>query len=118
MSAEFNFLGMLDTLLRRANLTYHAYLKSGKRFLYAQILKETNEGIRTLLIQNTHLLPASQVDNSLALLHHLDVWCTIWQQVYEREQPDHLSIFAFENSVNYPLSQVNNLMEYYAQIER
>ncbi|WP_124553123.1 hypothetical protein [Methylophilus methylotrophus] len=118
MHAELNFLGILDTLLRRANLTYHAYLKSGKRFLYAKILKETNEGIRALLIQNTHLLPASQIDNSLALLHHLDVWCTIWQQVYEHEQPDNLSIFVFENSVNYPLSEVSNLMEYYAQLER
>jgi hypothetical protein len=112
-NSEVQFLGILDTLLKRGNLAYKAYLWSGEKFLYAKILKEINDAIKQLLVQNTYLLPAAQCDNAIALLHHIDVWSAIWDDVAENEKPNSSSIFIFENVVNFPHTQVTSLMTYY-----
>ena len=116
MRAELQFLGILNTLLKRSDIAYKGYMNSGKIFLYAKILKECNDSIRDVLIHNAHLLPFSQVENAIALLHHIDVWGAIWEDVVERERPALLSVFTFDNTVNFPRSEVSELMAYYEGI--
>lgn len=108
-----NFLGMLKTQIVRSELAYRAYINSGKIFLYAKVLKDINESIRCLLLDKTHLLPPEQVENSLALIHHIDVWSAIWEEFYLLEKPCLKSIFSFENTINFPRNEVNLLLDYY-----
>lgn len=108
-----DFLGVARTQLSRAELAYNAYIKSGKTFLYAKILKVANDALRDLLVRNTHLLPIEQTTNALALIHHIDVWGAIWEESVASEKPSLMDVFTFENGVNFPREEVALLMEYY-----
>ncbi len=110
-----HFLGVLKTLLERADTTYKCYIASGKKFLYAKILKECNLAITTLLIHNTHLLPKKYVKNAIALLHHLDVWNILWDSAFESQKPELMAVFGFENTTNFPREEVELLMKLYRE---
>lgn len=107
------FLGMLKTQILRSELAYKAYINSGKIFIYAKVIKDANEALRCLLIDNTHLLPSKQMKNSLSLIHHIDVWIAIWEESYLSEKPSLSSVFSFENTVNFPSNEVKSLLQYY-----
>jgi len=116
MTHSGHFLGVARTLLGRSDAAYQAYIKNGKVFLYAKILKESNDALRELLINNAHLLPMEHARNALALIHHIDVWGAIWEDTYQASQPGLMSVFAFENVVNFPRKEVEMLMDYYKEI--
>lgn len=107
------FLGIVKTQLARSELAYKAYIDSGKLFLYAKILKEVNDSLRCLLVSKTHLLPPEQIMNSLSLIHHIDVWSTVWEDTFALQKPSINSVFSFENTVRYPVSEVYMLLSYY-----
>jgi hypothetical protein len=88
-------------------------MSHGKIFLYAKIIKDSNDSIKELLIQNSYLLPTRQFDYAISLVHHIDVWGVIWDEAYKMNKPTLNSIFTFENAVNFPHIEVSNLMEYF-----
>lgn len=112
LKTEIEFLGVLKSNLSRCKVAYDSYISHGKIFLYAKILKECNNSIKELLIQNSYLLPTRQFENAIALLHHIDVWGVIWDEAFKAKKPTLNSIFTFENTVNFPHVEVSNLMEY------
>ena len=111
-----NFLGEVKTQLDRSKLAYESYIKDGKRFLYAKILKGSNDEIRDLLLRKTHLLPNGQTKNALAIIHHIDVWSILWDDAYLSLKPSMASVFVFGNKINFPSKEVENLFEYYDKI--
>ena len=117
MNEEIKFLGTLLILLNRCKITYNAYMLSGKLFLYAKILKDSNNLIKELLIQNSYLLPTDQSKNALAILHHIDVWGAIWDETFETTLPKLNTIFTFENNVKFPHIETSNLMDYYEELK-
>jgi hypothetical protein len=116
MGNTADFLGMMKTQIVRSELAYKAYINSGKIFLYAKVLKDINEALRCLLLENTHLLPSEHIANSLILIHHIDVWSAIWEESYLLEKPSLTTVFSFENTVNFPRKEVNMLLNYYEKI--
>ena len=108
-----DFLGSVNTQLGRSELAYDGYLKSGKMFLYAKILKDSNDSLRDLLISKTHLLPAEHAANSLALIHHIDVWSSIWDYNFALHRPSLGSVFSFDNEVRFPHKEVALLLDFY-----
>ena len=116
MTHSGHFLGIAKTLLDRSDAAYKAYMSNGKIFLYAKILKQSNDALRELLINNAHLLPAEHTGNALALIHHIDVWSAIWEDAYESNKPALTSVFVFDNVVNFPRKEVALLMNYYETI--
>lgn len=113
MTGITEFLGMVKTQLARAEFAYKAYIDSGKIFLYAKILKDVNDSLRFLLVNKTHLLPPEQMKYSLSLIHHIDVWSTVWEDAYALQRPSLKSVFTFENTVNFPRHEVSLLLSYY-----
>lgn len=111
-----NFLGEVKTQLDRSQLTYESYIKDGRKFLYAKILKNSNDGVRDLLLSKTHLLPKDHAKNALALIHHIDVWSTLWDDAFMSLKPSMTSVFVFDNRVNFPAKEVEKLFEYYDKI--
>lgn len=117
MNNEISFLGQMQTLLARSDRAYAGYLENGKTFLYAKILKDTNDALRHLILAHAHLLPPSQTGNAQTLLHHIDVWGALWEEVQRKSKPSLETVFVFENRVTFPRSEVANLMAYYETLK-
>lgn len=115
---QIQFLGRLDFLLQRVKKAYDGYSSHGKIFLYARILRDGNEAIRTLLIEQSYLLPAQQLQNALNLLHHIDVWAALWDETYATRVARSDSVFDFPNAVTFPKEEVQDLLAYYEQIKK
>jgi|AntAceMinimDraft_12_1070368.scaffolds.fasta_scaffold35485_2 hypothetical protein len=116
MSDLVDFIGEIKTQLDRLHLAYKAYINGGKIFLYAKILKTSNDELRDLLIRKTHLLPIEQIPNAVALIHHIDVWSTLWEDAYLSLKPSMFSVFVFNNEVNFPAKNVQSLFAYYDKV--
>lgn len=100
-------------LLKRGDLTYRHYISDGKKFLYAKILKNNNESIRELIVQNGHLLPLEQQNNAIELLYHIDVWCTLWEELNSCEKFAIDDAFFFDNSDVFPKQAVESIVQYH-----
>ncbi len=113
-----DFLGVVKTQVERSQIAYNHYINNGKIFLYAKILKKINDELRDHLLLKTHLLPVDQSKNALAIIHHIDVWASLWEDNYILVNPSLTSVFEFQNKVNFPAKEVQNLIEYYEEIRR
>lgn len=108
-----DLLGEVRTQLDRSQIAYRAYIANGKVLLYAKIIRECNYAVRDLLIGGTHLLPTEQAKNALALIHHIDVWGTIWEDAFIASHPSLMEVFTFDNAVTFPREEVASLMKFY-----
>ncbi|MDO8280397.1 MAG: hypothetical protein Q8K31_08865 [Burkholderiaceae bacterium] len=112
-SGESDFLGRLSELLARSQQSYQGYMERGKTFLYASRLKDSNDAIRHLILENAHLLPQEQQRNAQKLLHHLDAWSRHWEACHLRLQPELTDTFVFDSEVRFPGAEVAALMDYH-----
>ena len=112
-----DFLGEVRTQLDRSHLAYGSYINDGNKFLYARILKSSNDELKDLLLRKTHLLPNDHAKNAVALIHHIDVWGTLWDDAYMKLKPSMMSAFVFENKVKFPTAEVESLFKYYDKIK-
>nr|WP_011899476.1 hypothetical protein [Vibrio anguillarum]CAJ87703.1 hypothetical protein [Vibrio anguillarum serovar O2] len=97
-------------LLDYSERIYQEYMRSGKKFIYAKILRNVNERIYENLINySCHLQP--QVRNcAVELMLHLDVWRAIWDSEFETQKPKLRDVFTFSNEVNFPRKYVDSLL--------
>jgi hypothetical protein len=116
MNEVVNFLGVVITQINRSNFAYKSYIESGNIFMYAKILKTSNDELRDLLVSKSHLLPLERYRNALALIHHIDVWSVLWEDAFLLLSPSINSVFKFDNEVNFPKKDVESLIIYYNQI--
>ena len=105
-------LKRMQELLNQTEQTYIAYLNSGGLFLHARILRQCNANLRTSVVASIPVLPKEYLAHALMLIHHIDVWTTLWEEAYRRDKPKPNSVFSFENSVNFPQEAVAKLVKF------
>lgn len=111
-----NELGKLLFYFERGRVTYQSYLENNSSFLYAKILRDNNDLICESISKVYHLLPEREQVQTLKLVHHIDVWKTLWDCLFLDLQPKPSDKFAFENTVSYPLKAEECLVNYYREI--
>ena len=95
-----------------SELVYKEYLNSGKKFVYASILRDINERIYNLISLKSDIFSVEMQDDLIALMFHLDVWRTIWENEFLSQKPDLNSSFEFENDVTFPKDSIHRILDY------
>jgi hypothetical protein len=49
----------------------------------------------------------------LKLIHHIDVWMTLWNELKERTSPKPTDPFVFDNPVPFPRDSVGRILAHY-----
>lgn len=114
--ATSELLGSLNMHLKRGQVAYDNYIASGKKFLYAKILKNNNERIRQLIMTQGHCLPTEQRAYAIDLVTHIDIWDVLWEDLNSDKVHGLNDEFAFENSATFPKESVASLITYYSTI--
>ncbi|KZY42584.1 hypothetical protein A3732_16010 [Oleiphilus sp. HI0050] len=110
-------LGELVCLFARGAKTYQSYLNNEKTFLYAKILKDNNERIRSILLKLTSKVPEEMFVCCIDLIHHIDVWMELWLDLSERLDLKLDEPFVFQNKVNYPVEAEKKLTALYEELK-
>ncbi|GAA4003227.1 hypothetical protein GCM10022408_13440 [Hymenobacter fastidiosus] len=94
-------LGPINILLSR---TEKAFKRLGPHntFVEARILKESNEKIRDLLLQKSHLTPASLSGDALALIEHFDRYLEEFEKLRGGQAPAAEAPFVFVGPAGFP----------------
>jgi len=108
---RYNFLGEVCINLDRASLTYSNYIKNGKTFIHAKILKECNLKIRTLLLENAFILSPSLQKEVIDLISHYDIWIEKWNDLEKKSKPQLEDVFIFKNEYIFPKNAENKIKE-------
>ncbi len=87
-------------------------IQTRKFFFFAKILRRQNEELRQLLQGNGYGVEDELKMEILKLLHHLNVWCEIWDYECAKRTPKLDEEFAFNNSSVFPSASVKSLMQY------
>lgn len=106
-------LGKLLFHFDRGRKTYSSYLENGSTYLYAKILKQNNECILDTLSKVYSFCPGDIQKDILKLTYHIDVWSSSWCCLEKRLNPDSEDEFVFQNTVRYPKSAENNIVNYF-----
>jgi ribonucleotide monophosphatase NagD (HAD superfamily) len=117
-SQLFDLTGQVQLNLNRSAMAYKEYIESGKKFLYARILKIYNSNIRTLLLEKGHLLADELQKDALALIAHYDVWTEKWNDHKEKLQPASDDEFAFPNDATFPREAARRLEAEYQRLKQ
>ncbi len=112
------FLGQVYINFKRSELAYKQYREDGSKFIYAKILKQCNENIRDLLIQNSFMLSERLLENAIELVFHYDIWIEKWNQLEGELMPSLEDKFIFQNSTTFPRAAAQNLENEFLNIIR
>jgi hypothetical protein len=116
--AALELLNSLNMHLNRGQVAYEHYIASGKKYLYAKILKDNNERIRQLIMTKGHYLPIEQQANAIDLVAHIDTWHALWEDLDRKKIHRLNDKFAFENVATFPKEAVASLVNYYSTISK
>jgi hypothetical protein len=94
--------GRLYMNLKRSETAYNDYLKGGKTYMFARILKIYNEKTRELLLEKGHLLDDNLQKDALLLISHCDIWLQKWNDLEKRLNPGPDDEFIFPNEFIFP----------------
>lgn len=108
-----NFLSLFDALLLNGYFFYLQYLKLGKKFFCACIIKENNMRIEKLIIENAPLFPIEQKNDLMLIVYHLESWRAQWECLYKKSQPNFDDEFVFDTLIKFPKESLARLDEYY-----
>jgi hypothetical protein len=103
-------LGPLSMLFRRGEAAYQNFHTDGRQFLFAKILRDNNQEIRSLILTKGYLLPLEQQQNAIDLVAHLDIWLELWEHLAATKAHQPEDQFSFE-SCNYPHAAAAALKE-------
>jgi hypothetical protein len=116
IKCQQDFLGRLNTQLKRGHVAYKNYFSQNKIFLHARLLKVINNDIRKLILSYCHVLPSEQQSYAIELVSHIDIWSALWDDYYDRLSPKIMDEFSFENNFTFPEKAVDSLLSYYSDI--
>ena len=100
----------ITLLLNYSHRLYKEYLNSDKKFIYASILRKVNSSLYESLHQSVSFLKEKYHADAIELMLHLDVWMTVWDYEYEKQEPQLWDVFKFNNDVGFPNDNVNKLL--------
>ena len=98
-------------------MAYQNYMSCNKQFVFACILKNCNEEIVALLVENSYLLPDKLISDSMKLISHYDIWIQKWRELATIQNPTMTDEFVFENTFSFPKDAAKNLQEAYLAIK-
>ena len=102
---------------KRSKIAYDNYLKDGKKYIYARVLKECNEQIRDILLENSFLLSGKLIGNALELIAHYDIWIEKWNDLERDTTPDLNDEFVFKNEFVFPKEAEKKLMSEFQKLK-
>jgi hypothetical protein len=110
-------LGPINMLLYRTEKAFFR-LTANNKFVEAKILKESNEKIRDLLLQNGHLIPAELLNDANNLIEHFDRWLEEFEKVRGGTNPDLETPFIFVGPQGYPFPKksADNFQKKYTEM--
>ncbi len=94
-------LGPINMLLNRTDGAFRR-LTANNKFVEAKILKESNEKIRDLLLQKSHLLPSELTDDANKLVVHYDRYLEEFEKIRGGQNPDLEAPFVFVGPQGFP----------------
>lgn len=109
LDLQFKFLGELYIHLKNAEQSYRLYLENDRKFLFAKMLKSSNDAILLLLGKYAYLLNDSLFRDSQQLTLHLSIWKEKWEELEKKINPENDTEFVFENNFTFPREASQNL---------
>ena len=106
---NIDFLSKLSNLFAKSTEVYKQYIDGGKKFIYAQELKEINTQVLQLLQEKKGLLPLLLQNDANELILHYIAWTNKWEEHFINLQPSLRDMFAFENTVTFPRPSASRL---------
>ena len=97
-------LGPVNMLLNRTEGAFRR-LTANNKFVEAKILKESNEKIRDLLLQKSHLIPSELIDDANKLVEHYDRYLEEFEKIRGGQNPDLEAPFVFVGPQGFPFPQ-------------
>ena len=70
-----------------------SFREKTKSYFHAQLMRESNKAVRSLILANGHLLPSSLLIHAQDLVKHYDVWLARFDEKEALEQPGSESKF-------------------------
>lgn len=110
-------LGPVNMLLSRTEIAFKR-LTAHNTFLEAKILKESNETIRDLLLQRSHLIPAALQEDASQLLAHYDRYLEEFDRVRQGNTPanDEPFVFVGPKGFPFPRTSADRFQAYYREL--
>ena len=94
-------LGPINILLNRTERAFKR-LKAHDHFVEAKILKESNEQIRDMLLQKSHLIPGELMEDANKLVVHYDRYLEEFEKQRGSKAPDLEAPFVFVGPEGFP----------------
>jgi hypothetical protein len=117
-SRKINILGKVYLNFERSKIAYDNYIKEGKIYLHARILKECNLKIRDLLLENAYILEENLRNGAIDLISHYDIWVEKWNNLKQEKDPQLYDVFIFENEYRFPKEAEKRLKEEFIKIKK
>jgi hypothetical protein len=114
---QFELTGQLYMNLKRSATAYKEYLQGGKTFMFARVLRQYNEKIRSLILEKGYLLPSHLQEDGLALVSHYDIWMQKWDDLKNRINPSPDDEFIFPNDATFPKEAARNIEAAYEHLK-
>lgn len=111
-----NAYNEISLLLDYSERIYREYLNANNQFIYANILRKTNEKLYQCLMKYSSFFQEQSRKDAIELMFHLDVWKEIWDDEFEKQKPNLTDSFTFNNDVNFPKEEVKQLLSELASL--
>jgi hypothetical protein len=106
------FHSLLQSLVvhwRQSAEAYTKYMKNGKKFRYAEMLKLHNTAAKKLLNDNITAVPDHFKEDARAIIEHYTIWSAKWDELKNKLNPAPDDEFVFENEHRFPKTAAQNL---------
>ena len=111
------FLGRVSINFKRSKIAYDNYLKNGKTYIHARVLKEINEQIRYMLLESGFLLSEELIAEVLKIIAHYDIWIEKWNDLERNSNPKLDDEFVFSSEFIFPIESEKKLINEYQKIK-
>lgn len=112
-------LGPVVMHLMRTDALSHLYQSTfnarSKSYFHAQLMRESNRAVRSLILANGHLIPVSLLTHAQEMIKHYDVWLARFDEKRALEKPDADSTFDLGFvEIRFPVAARDAFFEKYA----
>jgi len=105
-----------DALSHLYKSTFHEKTKS---YFHAQLMRESNKAVRSLILANAHLLPSALLTHAQQLIKHYDVWLARFDEKEALEKPGPESTFDMGFvEVRFPVAARDAFLQEYASLRK
>jgi hypothetical protein len=88
---------------------YEEYMRNGKKFRYAELLKLHNTSVKNLLTDNIAIIPGEFKKDVEVIVEHYTIWSAKWDELKSKLDPAPDDEFVFENDHRFPKTAAQKL---------